>query len=134
MHCAVAATPKPNQFKLRRQPTVQIRVLAPAYPYPHTQIQGFKLRRPHQETPLKQAPSYIPGYRKSAFAICLGYPVSTPAKYLRVRRDADAFVHDNRFGNRWSEPLYTPSRLSKRAASHSKKKHPLHNRVAKSRV
>jgi nitroreductase len=64
----------------------------------------------------------IPEYMKIAFAMRLGYPVSTSTKYLRVRRDADAFVHNNRFGNKWSTPYYTPSRLSKRAVSHSKNK------------
>ncbi|MGD0177937.1 MAG: nitroreductase family protein [Candidatus Bathyarchaeia archaeon] len=65
----------------------------------------------------------VPKYMKIAFAIRLGYPVSRSAKYLRVRRDLDTFVHDNRFGNKWSTSSYTPSSLSKRAASHSKKKH-----------
>jgi nitroreductase len=69
----------------------------------------------------------IPECMKIAFAIRLGYPVSRPAKYLRVRRDADAFVHDNRFGNKWSASPYTPSRPSRHAASHSKKKHSVHN-------
>jgi len=71
-----------------------------------------------------------PEYMKIAFAIRLGYPVSTSAKYLRVRRDLDTFVHDNRFGNKWSTSSYTPSSLSKRAASHSKK-HSVHkSRIA----
>jgi nitroreductase len=41
-----------------------------------------------------------PGYMKIAFACRLGYPVSARAKYLRVRRDAEAFGHHNRFGNK----------------------------------
>jgi nitroreductase len=42
----------------------------------------------------------VPEYMKVAFALRLGYPVSTPVKSLRVRRDADAFTHHNRFGNK----------------------------------
>jgi nitroreductase len=42
----------------------------------------------------------IPEYMKIAFAVRLGYPTSIPSKYLRVRRDVDAFVHHNQFGNR----------------------------------
>lgn len=42
----------------------------------------------------------IPEYMRIAYAIRLGYPISPSAEYLRVRRDLDAFVHDNRFGNR----------------------------------
>ena len=34
-----------------------------------------------------------------AYAIRLGYPVSAPAKYLRVRRNVEAFAHHNRYGN-----------------------------------
>jgi nitroreductase len=48
----------------------------------------------------------IPDYMRIAFAIRLGYPISTSAKYLRVRRDLDMFVHDNRFGNRWNTRSY----------------------------
>jgi len=44
----------------------------------------------------------IPEYMRIAFAIRMGYPLSTSAKYLRVRRDLEAFVHDNRYGRRWS--------------------------------
>lgn len=36
----------------------------------------------------------IPEYMRIAYAI------RSSAEYLRVRRDLDAFVHDNRFGNR----------------------------------
>ena len=43
---------------------------------------------------------HIPEYMKIAFASRLGYPISTPAKYLRVRRDVEDFTHHNRFGNR----------------------------------
>jgi|SRR5665647_2730215 len=34
-----------------------------------------------------------------AFSYRLGYPVSEPAKYLRVRRDVKDFTHHNRFGD-----------------------------------
>jgi len=64
----------------------------------------------------------IPEYLRIAFAIRLGYPASTTAKYLRVRRDLAMFVHDNRFGNRWYTPSHTTSSVSIRADSHSKKK------------
>jgi nitroreductase len=42
---------------------------------------------------------HIPDNLKIAFAARLGYPLSSP-KYLRVRRDVDAFTHHNRFGNK----------------------------------
>jgi len=42
----------------------------------------------------------IPTYMKIAFAVRLGYPIATPAHYLRVRRDVDEFTHQNRFGNK----------------------------------
>lgn len=42
----------------------------------------------------------IPKHLKIAFAFRLGYPISTPAKYLRVRRDMEDFTHHNRFGNK----------------------------------
>lgn len=42
----------------------------------------------------------IPENLKIAFASRLGYPISTPTKYLRVRRDIDDFTHYNRFGNK----------------------------------
>jgi nitroreductase len=42
----------------------------------------------------------IPENVKIAYACRLGYPVSAPAKYLRVRRDVEDFTHHNRFGNR----------------------------------
>lgn len=38
----------------------------------------------------------IPEQMRIAYAIRLGYPLRKPAKYLRVRRDADAMVHHNR--------------------------------------
>jgi nitroreductase len=41
----------------------------------------------------------IPEYMKIAYACRLGYPVSAPAKYLRVRRDAEMFTHHNLYGN-----------------------------------
>jgi nitroreductase len=40
----------------------------------------------------------IPSYMKIAFAARLGYPITTPAKYLRVRRDVEEFTHQNQFG------------------------------------
>ncbi len=43
----------------------------------------------------------IPGHLKIPFAFRLGYPVSPPAKYPRVRRDIDDFTHHNQFGNRY---------------------------------
>ena len=43
---------------------------------------------------------HIPEYMKIAFASRLGYPISMPAKYLRVRRDVEDFTHYNRFGNK----------------------------------
>jgi nitroreductase len=42
----------------------------------------------------------IPDRLKIPFAFRLGYPVSSPAKYLRVRRDIEDFTHHNRYGNR----------------------------------
>lgn len=42
----------------------------------------------------------IPQYAKIAFAVRLGYPLSTPAKLLRVRRDVIELAHHNRFGNK----------------------------------
>ncbi|WP_348269152.1 nitroreductase family protein [Edaphobacter paludis] len=42
----------------------------------------------------------IPPPMKIAFACRFGFLASKPAKYLRVRRDIDDFVHHNRFGNR----------------------------------
>ena len=42
----------------------------------------------------------IPTHTKIAFAVRLGYPMPTSARYLRVRRDVEDFTHDNRFGNR----------------------------------
>jgi nitroreductase len=44
----------------------------------------------------------IPEYLRIAYAIRLGYPISKPSKFLRVRRDIDGFAHYNRFGNRGS--------------------------------
>ena len=45
----------------------------------------------------------IPKQLKIAFACRLGYPVSEPVKYLRVRRDVEDFAHHNRFGNKGLE-------------------------------
>jgi nitroreductase len=42
----------------------------------------------------------IPEHMNIAFAVRLGYPVSQPAGYLRVRRDIDGFVHNNKYGNK----------------------------------
>jgi nitroreductase len=41
----------------------------------------------------------IPEYMSIAYAVRLGYPISKPSEFLRVRRDMDRFVHHNRFGN-----------------------------------
>jgi nitroreductase len=41
----------------------------------------------------------IPQYLKIAFAARLGYPLSTPPRYLRVRREVEDFTHHNRFGS-----------------------------------
>jgi nitroreductase len=45
----------------------------------------------------------IPKYMKIAFAVRMGYPLSAPTKYLRVRRDVEDFTHHNRFGNKGLE-------------------------------
>jgi len=45
----------------------------------------------------------IPDHLKIPFAFRLGYPVSPPAKYSRVRRDIGDFTHHNRFGNRYKD-------------------------------
>jgi nitroreductase len=42
----------------------------------------------------------IPDKFKIAFSCRLGYPVSKPEKYLRVRRDVEDFAHHNRFGSK----------------------------------
>ena len=42
----------------------------------------------------------IPDRLRIPFAFRLGYPASTPAKYMRVRRDVEDFTHHNRYGNR----------------------------------
>jgi nitroreductase len=42
----------------------------------------------------------IPEHLKIAFAFRLGYPISTPTNYLRVRRNVEDFSHYNRFGNK----------------------------------
>jgi nitroreductase len=42
----------------------------------------------------------VPEHMKVALAFRLGYPVSKSLKRLRVRRDAEAFTHYNRFGNK----------------------------------
>jgi len=44
----------------------------------------------------------IPKKLKIAFTFRLGYPVSNPEKYLRVRRDIKEFTHHNRFSRRLS--------------------------------
>ena len=41
----------------------------------------------------------IPDDLTVAFACRLGYPVSQPARYLRVRRDVQDFTHHNRFAD-----------------------------------
>ncbi len=42
----------------------------------------------------------IPEFMRIAFACRLGYLVSAPDKYLRVRRDLEGFAHRNQFGNK----------------------------------
>jgi len=42
----------------------------------------------------------IPEYMRIAYAVRLGYPISRPSKFLRVRREIDGFVHYNRFGDK----------------------------------
>jgi nitroreductase len=42
----------------------------------------------------------IPDHLLIAFSCRLGYPVSEPRTYLRVRRDVADFTHHNRFGDR----------------------------------
>ena len=42
----------------------------------------------------------IPDYMRIAYAVRLGYPISKPSKFLRVRRDIDGFAHYNRLGNK----------------------------------
>ena len=56
----------------------------------------------------------VPKYMRIAFAAWLGYPVSAPAEYLRVRRDVEAFTHHNRFGNNsldWENLVVNPDKL-----------------------
>jgi nitroreductase len=45
----------------------------------------------------------IPDDLKIAFAVCLGYPIPSSVKYLRVRREVEDFTHHNRFGNKGIE-------------------------------
>jgi nitroreductase len=42
----------------------------------------------------------IPEYMRIAYAIRLGYSISKPTQFPRVRRDIEGFVHQNRFGNK----------------------------------
>jgi hypothetical protein len=42
----------------------------------------------------------IPEFMRIAYAVRLGYPISKPSKFLRVRRDIDGFAHYNRLGNK----------------------------------
>jgi len=42
----------------------------------------------------------IPEYMKVAYTSRLGYPISAPARYMRVRRDIEGFTHHNRYGNK----------------------------------
>jgi nitroreductase len=41
---------------------------------------------------------HIPEERKIAFAARMGYPLTQPVPYLRVRREVEAFVSHNQFG------------------------------------
>lgn len=47
----------------------------------------------------------VPAHLRIAFAVRLGYPMSGPAGYLRVRRDAQALAHHNRYGASWATDL-----------------------------
>ncbi len=40
----------------------------------------------------------IPEFMRIAYAVRLGYPISKPSKFLRVRRDVIELAHHNRFG------------------------------------
>ncbi len=42
----------------------------------------------------------IPECMKIAFGCRLGYPISKPSKYLRVRRNVEALAHHNQFGSK----------------------------------
>ncbi len=42
----------------------------------------------------------IPEHMRVAYAVRLGYPISTPNKFPRVRRDVVELAHHNRFGNK----------------------------------
>ena len=42
----------------------------------------------------------IPRHMKIAFAIRLGYPIHSPNRYMRVRRDVEDVVHLNRYGDK----------------------------------
>jgi hypothetical protein len=42
----------------------------------------------------------IPEFMRIAFAVRLGYPISKPSKFLKVRRDVIELAHHNRFGNK----------------------------------
>jgi nitroreductase len=42
----------------------------------------------------------IPEFMRIAYAVRLGYSISKPSKFLRVRRDIDGFAHYNRSGNK----------------------------------
>ena len=43
---------------------------------------------------------HVPENLKIAFSCRLGYPISKPAKYLRVRRDIKDFTYHNKFGSK----------------------------------
>lgn len=55
----------------------------------------------HVEKELKRVLK-IPEYMRIAFAVRLGYPV-VKMKYIRVRRDMDAFTHYNGYGKKGIE-------------------------------
>src|ERR1035437_4797853 len=42
----------------------------------------------------------IPDYLKIAFPCRIGYPLSAPDRYLRVRREVEDFTHYNQYGNK----------------------------------
>lgn len=43
----------------------------------------------------------IPNQMKITFGIRIGYPLSAPRKYLRVRREKEDFVYYNQFGKKF---------------------------------
>jgi nitroreductase len=61
---------------------------------------GFHIVSSLSSGPEVKAILGIPDELVIAFSCRLGYPISEPRKYLRVRRDVRDFTHRNRFGVR----------------------------------